>query len=133
MIERGRGGRLFFIGSVMQNGASQGAAAYSSSKAALQQVSRTMANELAEHRITVIHLKPGANNNNNAFFGAVIFYPKADHFAKTGSGQTQETLRSSKFCVGWIASAGERDAKGLTDEQVERSGAVVPLGRLGTS
>jgi len=86
MIERGRGGRLFFIGSVMQNGASQGAAAYSSSKAALQQVSRTMANELAEHRITVNHLKPGANNNNNAFFGAV-FYPKADHFAKTGSGR----------------------------------------------
>jgi hypothetical protein len=42
-------------------------------------------------------------------------------------------VRSRKFCVGWIASAGERDAKGLTDAQVERSGAVVPLGRLGTS
>jgi hypothetical protein len=41
-------------------------------------------------------------------------------------------VRSRKFCVGWIASAGERDAKGLTDAQVERSGAVVPLGRLGT-
>ena len=40
--------------------------------------------------------------------------------------------KKGAFCVGWIASAGERDAKGLTDAQVERSGAVVPLGRLGT-
>ena len=91
MVKQGRGGRIFFIGSVMQNGASKGAAAYSSSKAALQQVSRTMANELGGHGITVNHIKPG-----------------------------------------WIASAGERDGKGMSEDDVQRSGANVPLGRLGT-
>lgn len=59
MVKRGEGGRIVLIGSVMADMAAPGASTYSSSKAAVRQLGRTMANELGQHGINVNTVQPG--------------------------------------------------------------------------
>jgi NAD(P)-dependent dehydrogenase (short-subunit alcohol dehydrogenase family) len=53
MLAQGGGGRIVIIGSVMADMAAPGSSTYSSSKAAIRQLGRTMANELGKEGITV--------------------------------------------------------------------------------
>jgi NAD(P)-dependent dehydrogenase (short-subunit alcohol dehydrogenase family) len=59
MVERGRPGRIIFTGSWVQAIPWPEIAAYSASKAGLQMLARTMARELAAHRILVNVVAPG--------------------------------------------------------------------------
>jgi NAD(P)-dependent dehydrogenase (short-subunit alcohol dehydrogenase family) len=59
MVERANGGRIVFTGSWIQDRPWPEMAAYSSSKAAIQMLARSMALELAPHRILVNVLAPG--------------------------------------------------------------------------
>lgn len=59
MVERGRGGQIVFTGSWVQEIPWPEIAAYSASKAGLQMLMRTMALELAKHRIRVNVIAPG--------------------------------------------------------------------------
>jgi NAD(P)-dependent dehydrogenase (short-subunit alcohol dehydrogenase family) len=59
MVERGHGGRIINVTSVLERVPIAGGAAYCSSKAALEMLSRVMALELAPHGITVNSVAPG--------------------------------------------------------------------------
>jgi len=59
MAEQGHGGRIITIASVAAERAAPRMAAYSSAKAAVRMLTRVMALELAEHRITVNAIGPG--------------------------------------------------------------------------
>jgi NAD(P)-dependent dehydrogenase (short-subunit alcohol dehydrogenase family) len=59
MRDAGTGGAIAFTASVNALGAGRGAAAYSATKAALVNLARVMAVELAEHRIRVNCVSPG--------------------------------------------------------------------------
>ncbi len=59
MVERGQGGNMVFISSPHAYKAIPGAMAYNMAKAALDQLARTAAVELAEHRIRVNIVHPG--------------------------------------------------------------------------
>jgi NAD(P)-dependent dehydrogenase (short-subunit alcohol dehydrogenase family) len=62
MVERGAPGRIIFTGSWVQDVPWPEIAAYSASKAALRMLARSMARELAPHRILVNVLAPGIVN-----------------------------------------------------------------------
>jgi NAD(P)-dependent dehydrogenase (short-subunit alcohol dehydrogenase family) len=62
MIERGTRGRIVFTGSWVQDVPWPEIAAYSASKAGLRMLARSMARELAPHRILVNVLAPGIVN-----------------------------------------------------------------------
>jgi NAD(P)-dependent dehydrogenase (short-subunit alcohol dehydrogenase family) len=59
LVGRGRGGRIVNITSVHEHAPRVGAAPYSSAKAALGMLTKSLALELAEHRITVNSVAPG--------------------------------------------------------------------------
>ena len=59
MVEQGTGGRIVFTGSWIQDIPWPEVAAYSATKAALRMLARSMALELAPHRILVNVLAPG--------------------------------------------------------------------------
>jgi NAD(P)-dependent dehydrogenase (short-subunit alcohol dehydrogenase family) len=59
MVERGTAGRIIFTGSWVQEVPWPEIAAYSASKAGLRMLARSMARELARHRILVNVLAPG--------------------------------------------------------------------------
>jgi glucose 1-dehydrogenase len=59
MIDAGRGGRIINISSVHEEACGDGAGAYCISKAALRNLTRTMAIELGPHGITVNDIAPG--------------------------------------------------------------------------
>ncbi len=59
MVDQGRGGRIITMASVAAERAVPGMVAYCSSKAAVRMLTRVMALELAEHRITVNAIGPG--------------------------------------------------------------------------
>ena len=59
MRDRGQGGRIVIIGSVMANMAAKGSTAYSGSKAAIRQMGKVMANELGGVGVTVNTIQPG--------------------------------------------------------------------------
>jgi NAD(P)-dependent dehydrogenase (short-subunit alcohol dehydrogenase family) len=59
MVEAGKGGRIINWSSVSAVGGSAGYAAYSASKAAVESFTRSLAIELAPHRITVNGIRPG--------------------------------------------------------------------------
>jgi glucose 1-dehydrogenase len=60
MVERGQGGCIINISSVHEDLAFPGYAAYCAAKGGLRMLCRTMALELAPHRINVINVAPGA-------------------------------------------------------------------------
>jgi NAD(P)-dependent dehydrogenase (short-subunit alcohol dehydrogenase family) len=62
MVERGTAGRIIFTGSWVQDVPWPEIAAYSASKAGLRMLARSMARELAPHRILVNVLAPGIVN-----------------------------------------------------------------------
>jgi NAD(P)-dependent dehydrogenase (short-subunit alcohol dehydrogenase family) len=62
MVERGTAGRIIFTGSWVQEVPWPEIAAYSASKAGLRMLARSMARELAPHRILVNVLAPGIVN-----------------------------------------------------------------------
>lgn len=62
MVDRGRPGRIVFTGSWVQEVPWPEIAAYSASKAGLRMLARSMARELAPHRILVNVLAPGIVN-----------------------------------------------------------------------
>ena len=59
MAARGRGGRIVFISSVHALMPYSLSVAYNAAKAGLNHLARTMAVELADHRITVNAIEPG--------------------------------------------------------------------------
>jgi NAD(P)-dependent dehydrogenase (short-subunit alcohol dehydrogenase family) len=66
MVERGTGGRIVFTGSWIQEVPWPEVAAYSASKAGVRMLARSMALELARHRILVNVLAPGIVNAGTA-------------------------------------------------------------------
>ena len=62
MVERGATGRIIFTGSWVQDVPWPEIAAYSASKAGLRMLARSMARELAQHRILINVLAPGIVN-----------------------------------------------------------------------
>jgi glucose 1-dehydrogenase len=89
MVARGEGGKIVFISSVQAELPMAGNIAYGPAKAGLNHMSRSIAVELAPHRIQVNAIEPG-----------------------------------------WIDTPGERQS--FSEEMIEREGAKLPLGRLGT-
>ncbi|MCW5850866.1 MAG: SDR family oxidoreductase [Anaerolineae bacterium] len=59
MVRQGEGGKIIIISSIMSELATADSSAYNSAKAALNEFGRTIANELAEHRINVNVIQPG--------------------------------------------------------------------------
>jgi glucose 1-dehydrogenase len=59
MIAQGQGGKIVIIGSIMADMATPTSAAYNMAKAAVNQLGRTLASELAPHRINVNVVNPG--------------------------------------------------------------------------
>ncbi len=59
MIRQGQGGKIVIIGSIMADMAMPTSAAYNMAKAAVNQLGRTLAGELAAHRINVNVVNPG--------------------------------------------------------------------------
>ena len=59
MVERGEGGKIIIIGSVLAQIPFRTSAAYNMSKAAVNHLGRTLANELSAHRINVNTINPG--------------------------------------------------------------------------
>lgn len=59
MVDRGTGGKIVFISSVQGSMPYARCAAYNAAKAGLNHMARTMAVELAEHRINVNVIEPG--------------------------------------------------------------------------
>jgi glucose 1-dehydrogenase len=59
MVERGEGGKIIIIGSVLSQIPFRTSAAYNMSKAAVNHLGRTLANELSAHRINVNTINPG--------------------------------------------------------------------------
>ncbi len=59
MVERGGGGKIVFISSVLAEFPSARSSAYNAAKAGLNQLMRTMAVELSSHRINVNAIEPG--------------------------------------------------------------------------
>jgi glucose 1-dehydrogenase len=59
MVRQGRGGKIVIIGSIMAEMASPASSAYAMAKAALNQLCRTLAAELAPYRINVNIVNPG--------------------------------------------------------------------------
>jgi glucose 1-dehydrogenase len=89
MVAQGNGGAIVLVSSPHAYTPVPRSMAYNMSKAAVEQMSRTAAIELAEHGIRVNALQPG-----------------------------------------WTDTPGER--KFATEETLEKAGAKIPLGRLGT-
>ena len=89
MVRQGHGGKIVFISSVQAEMPLAGSVAYNAAKAGLNQMARTIAADLAVHKINVNVIEPG-----------------------------------------WIDTPGERGT--FTAEQIEREGAKLPWGRLGT-
>ncbi len=59
MVRQGNGGRIVFISSVQAEMPLAGSVAYNAAKAGLNHMARTIAAELAEHRINVNVIEPG--------------------------------------------------------------------------
>jgi glucose 1-dehydrogenase len=59
MVKQGQGGKIVIIGSILSEVPMKTSAAYNMSKAAVNHYARTLANELAEHRINVNVINPG--------------------------------------------------------------------------
>ena len=59
MVRQGQGGKIVIISSIMSELAVPESAAYNAAKAALNELGRTVANELAEHHINVNVVQPG--------------------------------------------------------------------------
>ncbi|MBI5880099.1 MAG: glucose 1-dehydrogenase [Chloroflexi bacterium] len=59
MVKQGRGGKIIIIGSLLSEVPSPTSAAYNMAKAAVNHLGRTLANELAPHRINVNVINPG--------------------------------------------------------------------------
>jgi glucose 1-dehydrogenase len=59
MVERGHGGKIIFISSVHAPMPYAGSVAYNAAKAGLNHMARTIAIELAPHRINVNAIEPG--------------------------------------------------------------------------
>ncbi len=59
MVERGEGGKMVFISSVQAEIPASGSTAYNGAKAGLNHMARTIAAELAGHRINVNVIEPG--------------------------------------------------------------------------
>ena len=59
MVERGGGGKIIFISSIHAEMPYAGAVAYNAGKAGLNQMAKTIAAELARHRINVNLIEPG--------------------------------------------------------------------------
>ena len=60
MIQQGRGGRIVNISSIHAELSEPSASAYTAAKGAMEAFSRTLATELAPHKITVNCIRPGA-------------------------------------------------------------------------
>jgi glucose 1-dehydrogenase len=90
MIAQGRGGKIVIIGSVLSEIPFPTSSAYNMAKAAVTHFGRTLAQELAVHKINVNIVSPG-----------------------------------------YIDTPGER--KYATDLELERTGKMIPWGRLGTA
>ena len=59
MVRQGQGGKIVIISSIMSELATPDSAAYNSAKAALNELGRTVANELTEYHINVNIIQPG--------------------------------------------------------------------------
>jgi len=59
MVKRGEGGKIIIIGSVLSQIPFRTSSAYNMSKAAVNHLGRTLANELSAHRINVNTINPG--------------------------------------------------------------------------
>ena len=59
MVKRGAGGKIIIIGSILREIPFRTSSAYNMSKAAINQLGRTLANELTPHRINVNIINPG--------------------------------------------------------------------------
>lgn len=59
MVDRGEGGKIIIIGSVLSQVPFRTSSAYNMSKAAVNHLGRTLANELSSHRINVNTINPG--------------------------------------------------------------------------
>jgi glucose 1-dehydrogenase len=59
MVRQGKGGKMVIISSVLEEIPAPGSGAYNMAKAAINHLGRTMAVELAQHRINVNMVNPG--------------------------------------------------------------------------
>ena len=60
MIERGKGGKIINISSIHARISEPSAGAYTAAKGGMEAFSRTLASELAPHKINVNYIEPGA-------------------------------------------------------------------------
>jgi NAD(P)-dependent dehydrogenase (short-subunit alcohol dehydrogenase family) len=103
MIERGRGGRLINVTSVVDSLPVRGAAAYSGSKAALEIASRCLALELSAHGIIVNTVAPG-HTHTPQNFGPDEIDPREGNYPEIPLGRPAEAAEIARLIV-YLASA----------------------------
>ncbi|MGE0756631.1 MAG: SDR family NAD(P)-dependent oxidoreductase [Pirellulaceae bacterium] len=115
MVQQGGGGKILFISSVMAEMPFANSVAYSAAKLALNQMSRTMATELAEYRINVNVIEPGwiDTPGERIAFGEATIHDEAARLPWGRLGTPADIGRAAAFLV-------SEDAEYIT-------GAVLPV------
>ncbi|MGH3370210.1 MAG: SDR family NAD(P)-dependent oxidoreductase [Nocardioidaceae bacterium] len=117
MVERRSGSVVIFTSGLARTGF-PGAAAYASSKAALTAFARTLAAEVAEHRVRVNLVSPGVIDTEQ--FRHANEGPDLDHWrATTGIGDPEDVVGPLLFLLS--------DAAGLTGSLITRERAFTRL------
>ena len=105
-VERGEGGKLLFISSIQAELPMAGTVAYGAAKAALNQMMRIMAVELAPHRINVNAIEPGwiDTPGERAAFSDEVICREGRHLPWGRLGTSDEIGKAAAFLVSDDAS-----------------------------
>jgi NAD(P)-dependent dehydrogenase (short-subunit alcohol dehydrogenase family) len=123
MVDRRNGSVVVFTSGMAQTGFA-GAAAYASSKAALIAFAKTLAAEVAEHRVRVNVLAPGVVDTDQ-FRGANAGADLEHWRGTTGIGDPEDVVGPLLFLLS--------DAAAMTGSQLTRERAFPRLAAFGTS
>ncbi len=125
MIRQGKGGRIVNISSIHAVLSEPSAAAYTAAKGGMEAFSRTLATELAPHKITVNCIRPGATYTELT----VPMYTEAVKKALYTRIPLQEIAEAAWIADGIVFLASER-ARYITGQTLTIDGGYVMDGSL---
>lgn len=101
MVEQGGGGKIVFISSVHAERPYARSVAYNAGKAGLNQMAKTIAAELVQHRINVNVIEPGwiDTPGERAFFSEEVIRREAAKLPWGRMGQPEEIGKAATFLV----------------------------------
>ncbi|KAI0185745.1 hypothetical protein EV127DRAFT_194714 [Xylaria flabelliformis] len=124
------GGRLFLIGSVSANWGLKGHAVYASSKAAIQGMTKCLAWDFADKKVTVNVIAPGGVQTDMAAENAKHYVPGADKMtpdeivAKVGAGSPFNRMGLPSDIASTVALLSSPEAGWITGQTINCNGGV---------